>query len=99
MNATDKDGISLKEHLEKIEEQTGKTPKELENTHFPTLVQHIWSAFVNLSDARTAGFSGPNPLTYTEIQAWMDLTNTQLSARDIEAIKKLDTAYLRSQDG
>lgn len=89
--------MSLKEHLELIEEQTGKTPKELETKPFPMLVQYIWSAFVGLSDGRSAGFSGPNPLSYTEIKAWMDLTNEHLSPRDIEAIKKLDTAYLRKQ--
>jgi len=91
--------VPLRDHLEKIEEQTGVTPKELEEVQFPTLVQHIWSAFVNLSDTRTTGFSGANPLTYTEIQAWMNLTNTQLSSRDIEAIHKLDRAYMRKQHG
>lgn len=97
LNAADKDGVSLKDHLEIIQEQTGVTPKELEDVPFPVLVQHIWSAFVSLSDSRSAGFSGPNALTYTEIKAWMELTNEHLSPRDIEAIKKLDTAYLRKQ--
>jgi len=89
--------VSLKDHLTKIEEQTGVTPKELQGQPFPLMVQHIWSAFVTLSESRSAGFSGPNPLSYTDIKAWMDLTNEHLSPRDIEAIKKLDTAYLRKQ--
>ena len=63
------------------------------------MVSHIWSAFITLSNSRTAGFSGPNPLTYTEIQAWMNLTNQVLSPRDIEAIIKLDFVYLKVQNG
>lgn len=95
----DKSGISKREHLEQVERQTGKTPEELIGPQFPMSVSYIWSAFLALNSARTVGFSGPNPLTYTEIQAWLTLTNQHLSSRDIEAIKKLDIVYLGIQHG
>ena len=93
----DKNGTSKREHLEQVERQTGKTPEELIGPQFPTTVSYIWSAFLALSSARTSGFSGPNPLTYTEIQAWLNLTNRHLSSRDVEAIKRLDVVYLGIQ--
>jgi len=95
----DKSGISKREHLEQVERQTGKSPEELIGPQFPMSVSYIWSAFLALNSARTVGFSGPNPLTYTEIQAWLTLTNQHLSSRDIEAIKKLDIVYLGIQHG
>jgi len=85
--------------LQQVQRQTGKTPKELESPPFPTLVSHIWSAFIALSSARTNGYNGPNPLTYTDIKAWAELTNSYVSSRDVEAIKLLDTVFIRTQNG
>ena len=99
LNKSGKDGISQREHLEQVQRQTGQTPKELEGTPFPTLVSHIWSAFAALSSARTNGFSGPNPLSYTEIKSWVELTNASVSARDVEAIKSLDIVFIRTHNG
>ncbi len=99
LSKTDQDGLTEREHLQEVERQTGKTPQALIGPQFPTLVSHIWSAFVSLSSARTAGMSGPNPITYTEIKSWLELTDNTLSSRDIEAIKLLDSTYLRTQHG
>jgi len=99
LSKTDQHGVTEREHLEEVERQAGKTPQALIGPQFPTLVSHIWSAFVSLSSARTAGMSGPNPITYPDIQAWLTLTNQVLSPRDIEAIKLLDSTYLRTQHG
>jgi len=58
-------------------------------------VSHVWSAFISLSNTRTSGFSGPNPITYEQIKAWKELTETPISSRDIEAIVRVDTVYMR----
>lgn len=94
----DKNGTSQREHLLEVQRQTGKTPKELEGPPFPTLVSHIWSAFIALSSARSMGMSGPDSLSYTEIKNWMDVTNNRLSARDVEALKSLDVIYLTTRN-
>lgn len=97
LNQTDDNGITEREHLEQVEKQIGYTPEALENpTIFPRLLSYIWSAFVDLNSARTAGFSGPNPITYTEIKAWKELTETPLSAWDIQALKRLDQVFIRT---
>jgi len=97
LNQTDDNGISQREHLRQVERQTGYTPKALDNpTHFPSLLMYIWAAFCSLNSARTAGFSGPNPITYTELHHWKELTGTPLSAWDVQALKRLDQVYLRT---
>jgi len=95
----DKDGIALREHLEQIERQTGKRPKELENTDFPTLASNIWSAFIALSSSRSSGFSGPNPITFSEIKSWMQLTHSRLAAWEVEALKAIDLLYIKVHHG
>mgnify|MGYP001285529195 CR=1 FL=1 len=62
-------------------------------------MSHVWSAFVALSNSRTMGFSGPNPITYNEIKAWKELTDTSVSSRDIEAIKLVDVVYMGITNG
>jgi hypothetical protein len=40
------------------------------------------------------GQAVPNPITYEGIKAFMDVTLTPLTPRDVEVIKKLDKIYL-----
>lgn len=60
---------------------------------------HVWSAFITLSNTRTAGFSGPNPITYEQIKAWKELTETPISPWEIKAIKRVDTVYMGITNG
>jgi hypothetical protein len=62
-------------------------------------MSHVWSAFITLSHSRTQGFSGPNPITYEQIKAWKELTETPVEPREIEAIKRVDTVYMRVVNG
>ena len=68
-------------------------------TEFPTLLSHVWSAFISLSNSRTSGFSGPNPITYEQILAWKQLTEQPLSSWEVVAIKKLDSIYMGVANG
>ncbi len=95
---TDQSGVSQRAHLEQVERQTGKTPVELEEPDFPSLLSHIWSAFIVISSGRTGGFSGPNPITFEQILAWKELTQSTLDAREVEVIKRLDVIYLGTKN-
>jgi hypothetical protein len=100
LNKPDKDGITEREHLEQVERQIGRRPEALEPpTVFPQLMSHVWSAFIALSNSRTQGFSGPNPITYEQIKAWKELTETPVEPREVEAIKRVDTVYMRVANG
>jgi hypothetical protein len=60
---------------------------------------HVWSAFITLSNTRTAGFSGPNPITYEQIKAWKELTETPIFPWEVTAIKRVDTVYMGIANG
>jgi hypothetical protein len=62
-------------------------------------VSHVWSAFISLSNSRSTGYSGPNPITYEQIKAWKELTDTPLDARDVEAVVRIDAVYMRVANG
>ena len=95
LNLPDKDGITQREHLEQVERQIGRRPEALEPpTDFPMLLSHVWSAFCSLSNSRASGFSGPSPITYTEIQSWKEATQTPLDPWEVEAIKRIDVVYM-----
>ena len=63
------------------------------------LLSHIWSAFILLSNSRTMGFSGPNPITYEQIKAWKEVTQTPLEGWEVSALKRLDTIFIRVMNG
>jgi hypothetical protein len=91
--------VSARKHLEQVERQTGRRPAELDGPPFPSEVFHIWSAFVALTTTRGQGQDRPLPITYLEMKAWSDLTNNHLGPREVEAIKQIDSAYLRIANG
>ena len=91
--------MTQREHLEQVERQIGRKPQELEGPEFPRLVSHVWSAFISLSNSRSTGYSGPNPITYEQIKAWKELTDTPLDSRDVEAVVRIDAVYMRVANG
>jgi len=52
-----------------------------------------------LNNTRGQGFSGPNPITYTEIKDYKELTETPLAPREVELLKHLDAVYMRTTNG
>ena len=100
LNKPDKDGITEREHLEQVERQIGRRLEALEPpTEFPMLLGHVWSAFCDLSGRRSVGFSGPNPISYEQIKAWKELTDTPIDAWEVAAIMRLDQNYMRVYNG
>ena len=99
LSKADQNGVTEREHLEQVERQTGKTPEPLIGPDFPQELSYIWSVFLHLSNARSVGFSGPNPLSYQEIKAWMEVTDNNLEPWEVEAIKRLDNVYMKVLNG
>ena len=95
----DQNGVTEREHLEQIERQIGRPPEGLEGPEFPSLLANVWSAFIRLSQARTQGMSGPNPITFEQIKAWKELTEYPLSPREVEVVKQLDSLWLKVANG
>lgn len=95
LDYTRKDGSRLADHIEQIERTTGKRPSEFPDApEVPDPVQAVWFTFWELSAARGSNGFGPNALTFTEIQAWSDLSDQPLSPWEVRALKVMDAEYL-----
>lgn len=94
MNKPDKDGVTEREHLEAVYKQTGKKPIELELPEFPNQLAYIWSAFFMLNRSRTYSDGVPSPITYEQILAWKNLTETPFGPKEVEVITRIDRIYL-----
>tara|TARA_R110000851_G_scaffold9707_12_gene35880 strand:- start:406 stop:705 length:300 start_codon:yes stop_codon:yes gene_type:complete len=88
------DGSSARDNLEQVKRQTGITPEELIGPKFPSLMSNVWSAFKSLSNRRPPSPSGVGPITYEQILAWKQLTETPITPRQIEVLELLDNKYV-----
>jgi hypothetical protein len=74
---------------------TGRTPPDLIEPPFPDRTAHIWQAFVDLHSGRSYSANGPNPLTWSDMQAWAALMGLDLKEWEIRVIKALDGVWLQ----
>lgn len=71
-----------------------------EQPELPYHLEWIWSAYVDLGQARTSSGFGVNPLAVSEIVAWLDLqglTDTQARQEAYQLIRRLDARYMEWQ--
>jgi len=94
LNKRQKDGSTLRENLESAYRQTRVQPVELEPIDIPYGTQYLWTYFCELSNGRGYSETGPSALTFTEILAWSQLTKSDPTAWEVEAIKAIDRAFL-----
>lgn len=92
------EGVSLRSHLEQEEKVTGVTPQELLMPEFPDVASHVWSYFLSIHQGRSYGISGPNPVSYQDIEAWSRLTGWTLTPWELSAVKKLDAVFLSKRE-
>ena len=62
--------------------------------HLPEAGRFLWRAFVELDATRSMHMSGPNPIAYTEIEAWARLNRCPLGARHVRIIKAMDATLI-----
>lgn len=85
--------MTLREHLQSAEAQTGVEIPELHQERVPIEVAHIWEWFKDLHAARAASF-GPSPISYADIEAWARLTGRAPTRWEVSCIKRLDVCFL-----
>lgn len=56
----------------------------------------LWRAFCDLSEARSWHMNGPNPISWSDIAAWRELTGWPLEPRHVRVIRRLDQAWMES---
>jgi hypothetical protein len=62
----------------------------------PEGAEHLLEWFMSLSERRSYGYSGPNPISFMDISAWCSLTGERPSREEVAAILKMDSAFLRA---
>jgi hypothetical protein len=84
-------GGTKREHLERIEKQTGK--QQIPDFDIPPEGEHIWNWFWDLSNRRPQGF-GVSLIPYGEIKSWMEVRKPLIYDWEIEILTKMDRAFL-----
>ena len=60
----------------------------------PDGAEHLAEWFWSLSSSRQHGMSGPLPLSYAEIQAWLGLTGEVVSREEIAILRQMDAGFM-----
>lgn len=71
-----------------------KIEAELSTPPFPIALNFVWRAWVRLRRRKSGGFSGPNPIEWPDIDAFVRRTGTRLDPADIEMIEQIDDLFL-----
>lgn len=88
------DGSCLFDHLEQIEKSTGKWPEQYEPPNPPEDTEYLWDLYWELRNASRSGFSGPEKLSFLELDAWQRLRGHKLDNLTIDILLKMDSAYM-----
>jgi len=75
------DGSTLRQDLIQLQKMTGKASKELAPALIPYNCVNVYNSFLKLRRS-----SRGNPITYTEIKAYLDVTGDRLSPGETQAI-------------
>lgn len=78
----------------------GKAPPHLaERTQRPERATYLWNYFCEVSRRRSHdGMSGlPNPLAYSEIEAWARLKRIRLETFEVDILTGIDDRFVAEQ--
>lgn len=64
-----------------------RKPKGLDTPEPPRELVYVWEWYNELWS--------PNPLTYTEIQAWAQVTRTRVTGWEVDLLRSIDRVYWR----
>lgn len=68
--------------------------EQLQNTAGMPSLFYLFNWFIELSNGRTYNIGGPNPLAFTEIEAWKRLTDRLVDPWEVAVFKRLDSIWL-----
>jgi hypothetical protein len=81
--------------LQRVKEITGHTPDELLPIQVSEVIMYLWEWFLQLNAARQNNGMAISPISYSEIQAWVQLMQVTISPFEITVIKALDNLFIR----
>ena len=95
LNTVQKDGVSLRAHLEHLA-QDGAHPPEavMMEVVAPEGFEYLADFFWTLSASRGGSGFGPNPISYLELYAWAALMRLELRSWEVQTLVALDQTFL-----
>lgn len=54
----------------------------------------LWRVFIRLSEARAYSPIGPNPISFSEIDAWCRLMNVPLQPHHVSILRAMDVVWI-----
>lgn len=89
------DGQPLIAHLQAAQERTGKPHSIIANgPPLPPGCGQLWRDFLELHGSRGSSGFGVRRVTFADLHAWQQVNQTQLSAWEIDCIRKADDLWL-----
>ena len=85
-------GGTKREHLERIEKQTGK--QQIPEVIIPPEGEHLWKWFWELSGRRSQGF-GISLIPYTEFNAWIHVRKPLIHDWEIDILTMMDQSFVQ----
>lgn len=67
---------------------------ELAMPPFPECLAYLWQTYLRLRQRMSGGFSGPNPIGWPDIDAFIRRTGSRLAPWEIEAIERIDDMFV-----
>ena len=92
MNSPLKEGGSKKEHLLRIEKQSGREMIH-DELFIPMAGQHIWEWFWEINQFRQSGM-GLSAVPQSEIKAWKENMEVDIDPWEIKILCAMDSAFL-----
>jgi hypothetical protein len=93
-----KDGNTLREHLEAVEQATGQRPPELDPPPLPPECSSAWLVFGELHGRRGGNGFGPSPLDERRLLDWQALHRVELTPFEVACVFALDDAWLTAEE-
>jgi len=69
-------------------------PRSEQEPPFPLHDGYLFQVFQDLSAARGSNGFGVNPISYSEIQAYRQLTGVKLTYWDVKMLRRIDSIFL-----
>jgi len=69
---------------------------ELAMPPFPAEIGYVWQAWSRIRQRKGAGYSGPVPIEWTDIDAFLRRSGVVLAPYEIEFIEMIDDEFLKA---
>lgn len=88
------DGASLRVHLQRRAESTGRVDPRLVQVEIPAPMRELWEAYRQLDATRRNSGMGLHRITLADVAAWCRLMCVRLTPWEVDTLIGIDAAAL-----